>query len=129
MSIETAITAALSAIPALQRGGETAVYQDAFPQPEGGAPVWPAVRFTLTGGTVYEDLCGDGDDNADDVRVQIDVVAETTAERRAIWDAVRAAMKTVVPPAVLQGPPVMSPDMETRTYRAMGDWMIFGSSD
>lgn len=130
MSIETAIIAALGAIPELQlQAGGAAVYQDDFPQPEGKtSPHWPALRFTLAGGTVHEDICGDGDPETDDVRIQLDVVAVTTAERRLIWGKVRQAMKSIDPPAVLQGPPTMSRDSETKTYRAMGDWMIYGSS-
>lgn len=130
MSLEEKITAALSAIPQLLVGGEVAVYQDEFPQPLGGAaPVWPAVRFIIIGGTVYEDICGDGDGDGDDVRAQIDIVCNTTAERAVLVDAVRAAMKTLDPPAVLQGRPAQERDAETKTYRAMGDWMIHGSAD
>ncbi|GGI16444.1 tail completion protein gp17 [Oxalicibacterium faecigallinarum] len=130
MSVEAKITTALSAIDELALpDGEAAVYQDDFPQPEKGEPKWPAVRFTLMPGEVHADISGDGDEDTDDIRVQIDVVSKTPKERRVIWDKVRAAMKKIDPPALLQAPPDMSRDLETKTYRAMGDWVIYGSSE
>lgn len=128
MSIDTDLFARLETIPALAlAGGKFAAYPDTFPQPP-AVPVWPAVRYTISGGTVYGDLCGDGDEETDDVRIQIDAVAETSSARRALWDAVRAAMKGFPTPAVLQGSPVFSYDAETKTYRAMADYIVHGSS-
>jgi hypothetical protein len=129
MTIESDLAACLKTIPALALpGGKFAIYQDVFPQPQ-AKPTWPALRFTIIGGAIYHDLEGAGDEETDDVRVQIDVVAETTAARREIWNAVRAAMKAYPQPAVLQGSPAFSYDGETKTYRAMGDFIIHGSSD
>jgi hypothetical protein len=128
MSIDTVLFARLKLIPQLAlAGGRYAVYPDVFPQPP-AAPVWPALRYTLAGGTIYPDLAGAGDDDGDDVRVQIDAVAETSLARRELWAAVREAMQGLDPPAVLQGPPVFSYDSETKTWRAMGDFIVYGSS-
>lgn len=128
MTIDSQIFDALKVIPELAlSGGKFAIYPDAFPQPPAN-PVWPAVRYTIAGGTIYEDLCGDGDEETDDVRVQIDLVTQKPPDRRLLWSAVRAAMKNLATPAVLQAPPVFTYDAETKTYRAMADWMIQGSS-
>lgn len=127
MTIETDIVDALKTVPDFAlSGGRFSIYPDAFPQ-EPKSPVWPAVRYTIIGGTIDEDLCGAGDEETDDIRVQIDVVATDSSERSRIMRAVRTAM-TLVSCAVLQAPPVNSRDEETKTFRAMADWMIYGSS-
>lgn len=127
MTIETDIVDALKTVPDFALpGGRFSIYPDAFPQAP-KSPVWPAVRYTIVGGSLDEDLCGAGDEETDDVRVQVDVVAVDSSERSRIMRAVRAAMK-LVPYSVLQAPPVNSRDEETKTFRAMADWMIHGSS-
>lgn len=106
---------------------ENRVYPDRFPQPP-AQPTWPSIRFTLIGGAVAADLCGDGTEESDDQRVQIDWVANNDAERAALTPLIRAAMKTIDPPCVMQGTPTETWDAETKTYRASADWIAFGSS-
>lgn len=106
---------------------EGRVYPDHFPQ-EPSIPTWPAIRYTGAGGTVYPDLCGDGDSDEDDARVQIDVVAKTDSERHAILEQVRARMKTMNPPCIVQGPASKTWDGETKTFRGTIDYIIYGSS-
>lgn len=128
MSIETVLFSRLRLIPQLAlAGGRYAVYPDVFPEAP-AMPVWPALRYTLAGGTIYPDLAGSGDEDGDDVRVQIDAVAATSLARRELWNAVRDAMKGLDPPAVLQAPAVFSYDSETKTWRAMGDFILYSSS-
>jgi hypothetical protein len=130
MTLESDIVARLKSIPALAPVSPSkgfAIHADTFRQ-DSKVPVWPAVRYTVVGGTTFPDLCGSGSEDADDVRVQFDVVALTSTERSALWRAVRAAMETFTPPAILQGPATNQYDSETKTYRATGDFVIHGSS-
>lgn len=128
MTMDTVLFARLKLIPQLALvDGRYAVYPDVFPQPP-AVPVWPALRYTLAGGTIYPDLAGAGDEDGDDVRVQIDAVATTSLARRELWAAVRDAMQGLDPPAVLQAPPVLSYDSDTKTWRAMGDFILYSSS-
>ena len=59
--------------------------------PQKPAPTWPAIRYTPVGGTVTPDVCGGGDGTLDDVRVQIDCVAETYIAARNLSNQVRAS--------------------------------------
>jgi len=105
-------------------------YPIVFPQKP--LPVWPAIRFTRVGGTIYPDACGAGDDSTDDQRFQVDIVATTLDE---LTDTVtglvplaRAAMALLTVPTVLQAPPAFEYDPETKTYRAVMDFICYGSS-
>jgi hypothetical protein len=100
---------------------------DKFDQ-ESGAPIVPAIRYTLVGGTTWADLEGDGDASTDDIRIQIDWIAITAEARDALTPLIRAAMKTLSPPCLMDGPPVTRFDAETKTYRATADWISHGSS-
>lgn len=103
------------------------VYADEFPQTP-STPVWPSIRYTGAGGTSYPTICGDGSSDEDDVRVQIDIVTTTSAERTTLTESVRTAMKTLTPPAILQGPPQTTFDSATKTFRCTIDFVIYGSS-
>lgn len=103
------------------------VHPDTFPQ-EPAVPTWPAIRYTGAGGSVYPTICGDSEPGEDDQRVQIDIVSKTATEREALTDQVRAAMKLVLPPAILQGPPDTTFDAETKTFRCTIDYIFYGSS-
>lgn len=103
------------------------VYPDTFPQVS-GVPYAPAIRYTLAGGTTWQDLCGDGEAETDDVRLQLDWIGRTADERETLTPLIRAAMKTLDPPCVMDGPVVTSFDSETKVYRAMAFWTSQGSS-
>jgi hypothetical protein len=102
-------------------------YPDRFPQVT--TPIWPAIRVTFVGGNVNEDLEGDGDENSDDPRIQIDWVAATQSERDALTPQVRAAMKAITdPPLRMQGTPMYQFDAETKTFRGTADWVAHPST-
>ncbi len=78
----------------------------------------PAIRFTLTGGDVFPDLCGVivADSNP---RYQFDVVHRTAAERDALVTQVHGALAAFVdPPCILEGLPFDQRDPETKLYRS-----------
>ncbi len=96
--------------------------------PQSPLPTWPAIRYTPVGGTVYPDACGGGDGTADDVRVQIDAVAETYVAARDLNQAIRAALMAFSPPAVPEGPPIFDYDPDLKVHRAIQDWTLYPSS-
>lgn len=120
MSAESEITAALRAIPDFAlAGGRFAVHQDVFPQPP-AVPAWPAVRFNRVSGATYLDVCGDGGEDTDDIRFQVDVVVSTTADaRNDLMRRVRAALAEAR--FYAQGPSTNDWDAETKTFRATID--------
>ena len=121
MSLKTNIFDALRALVNDQ------VLPDKFDQ-EANAPIVPAIRYTLVGGTTWQDLEGDGDASTDDIRIQIDWIARTAEDRDALTPLIRTAMKTLSPPCLIDGPPITTFDAETKTYRATADWISHGSS-
>jgi hypothetical protein len=104
------------------------VYPVVFPQPVSGLPVWPAIRYVTVSSVPIEDLCGDGDDQTAEVRVQLDVVATTYAAMRALRLQVMEKMRTFDTPARLA---LSSEDYdeETKTHRGILDYDLHGSSD
>lgn len=105
------------------------VYPVVFPQPvTGQPPVWPAIRYTIISSVPVEDLCGDGDDQTADVRVQLDVVAGTYAAMRALRLQVMEKMRVFDTPARL-ALSVDEYDVETKTHRGILDYDVHGSSD
>lgn len=120
MSLKTDIFDALKALV------NNRVTPDTFPQE--ATPTVPAIRYTMVGGTTWADLEGDGDASTDDIRIQLDWIARTADERDALTPLIRAAMKTLSPPCLMQGPPMNTFDAPTKVYRATADWMSEGSS-
>jgi hypothetical protein len=104
------------------------VYPNVFPQPLSGTYVWPAIRYSLVSSVPIEDLCGDGDDQTAEVRVQIDVVATTYSAMRALRLQVLGKMVSFPTPARLDLS-MDDYDDETKTHRAILQYMISGSSD
>ncbi len=102
------------------------VYPVTFPQSP--LPTWPAIRYTPVGGEVHPDVCGSGDGAEDDVRVQIDAVAETFAAAVSLNTAIRAAMMAFTPKAVADGPPLYEFDPELKVHRAIQDFTLYPSS-
>jgi hypothetical protein len=96
--------------------------------PQSPLPTWPAIRYTPVGGTVHPDVCGSGDGAEDDVRVQIDCVAETFAAAVSLNTAIRAAMMAFTPKAVADGPPLYEFDPELKVHRAIQDFTLYPSS-
>ena len=112
----------------------TRIYEGTFPQPP-AVPIWPAARYTFAGNTPYPALCGDSDIDADDVRVQVDLVVETSqADLHVLRQAVIAAMSTmVVQPGESPLPSTRETDLyeyngETKTHRFILDFLLYPSS-
>lgn len=110
------------------------IYEGTFPQPP-AVPIWPAARYTFVGNTPYAALCGDSDIDADDVRVQIDLVVQTSqADLHTLRRAVIAAMSAmVVQPGESPLPSARETDLyefdaETKTHRFIIDFVLFPSS-
>jgi hypothetical protein len=101
------------------------VYPVTFPQQP--LPVWPAIRYTPTGGAVQQTSCGDAMDG--DVSIQIDVVALKFSEVENLSDLVRSAMNDFSEPAVLDREPSFDFDAETKTHRVIMSYTIAGSSN
>lgn len=89
-------------------------------------PIWPAARYTIVSAVPSASVCGDSGDVADYL-VQIDVVAATYDEGVAKAAAVRAAMATFEPVAVMQTF-IEQSDPETATWRTVLDYSIGYSS-
>jgi hypothetical protein len=102
-------------------------YPDTFPQ-EPAIPVWPAIRYTQIGGTIDEDVCGSGTAETDNSEFQIDIVAATATARATLRDQVRTAMLGLSIPNALTLAPIHEFDAETKTYRCIMRFVIYGSS-
>lgn len=126
MSLENDIRDGLTVIPSLARGGKYAIYPTVFPQI--ATPVWPAVRYTFVSVVPNSDICGDGDDNTSDQRVQFDLVASTYDGMRSLRLDVMAVFAMFYPPAQLELTQDEY-DSETKTHRATLDYVFHGSSD
>lgn len=123
MTIDTVVRAALKTLC------EGRVYPTTFIQKDSGLPQFPAIRYTVIGGESYEDICGTDDGSTDDPRVQIDVVANSHAERKTVVAEVLAAMMDLDPPCARDGTPRDVYDEPTRTYRAVIDFVFSPSSE
>lgn len=120
MSLQTSIFDALKGLVANR------VTPDKFEQED--QPTVSAIRYTFIGGENFAALCGDDDPDTDDVHVQIDWIARTGDGRDALTPLIRAALKAIDPPLVLDGAVINSFDAETKVYRGMGIWVYRPSS-
>lgn len=103
-------------------------YPSMFPQPASETlPQWPAIRFSIVSGVNTPDICGTDDVDTDDTRVQIDCVSLTFGGMLTLRDQVIAAMMGLSPPAVRDGL-FQTFDEETKTHRAVLDYLFCGSS-
>lgn len=129
MSLENDLFTVLSSIPEMARSGPQAyaVSPVIFPQPAKYNPLWPAIRYTFVSGVPITDICGDGGDDSEDVRVQLDIVALTRSEVRTIRLKVRDLMQEFYPPATLDLE-FDEYDIDTATYRWVMDYLIAPSS-
>lgn len=129
MSLENYLFTALTAVPEVARTGPSAyaVHPVIFPQPVRYNPQWPAIRYTCISSVPVVDICGDGNDDTADTRVQIDVVAETYVEARLIRGEVMNIMATFNPPAIL-ALDFDTYDEETSTFRCVLHYEVQPSS-
>lgn len=104
-------------------------YPNTFNQKDGGLPRWPAGRYTVIDSVASPTVCGTDDESTDDTRVQIDVVASTLAECKDLVTSVIAALAMSDPPCVRDSGPNYLFDKETRTHRAVIDFVFHPSSE
>jgi len=97
-----------------------------FPQPP-AVPTWPAILYNIVSSTPIVDLCGDGDDDTAEHRIQLDVVALTFTQARSLRLQVKSAMAVFSPPAILQFT-ASEYDPDTKTYRELMQYITHGSS-
>lgn len=127
MSLEDDLFQTLAAIPAVNVQAsplEGRAYPSVFPQ----SFTLPAIRYVFVDVVPVTDLCGDGDDDTAVPRIQLDAVANTFKAARALRLSIMAAMRTFVPPAILEISS-MDYDAETKTHRATLDYTFHGSSN
>lgn len=120
MSLETDLYSALKSLVGNR------VSPVIFPQPP-AVPTWPAIRYTVISNVPVTDICGDGDDETSEPRVQLDVVASTFTGARSLRLQVMAVMRTFSPPAILENSS-NEYDAETKTYREIMEYIFYGSS-
>jgi hypothetical protein len=101
------------------------IYPNTIPQPESGTPEYPAIRYINVATEIDADICGDG--NADNVRIQLDIIDNTYAGAMMIRDLTRTAMKSHVSPALLEDS-ASDYDADTKTHRIRMDYVIYLSS-
>lgn len=99
-------------------------YPDTFMQPDGNLPVWPAIRYTVTGGDTFGTICGTSDGDEDTPSIQVDLVCATQASRETLTASVRTAMAAMATPTSLENTPTNEYDSETKTYRVRFDYLI-----
>ena len=104
-------------------------YPTTFVQKDGGMPRWPAGRYTIIDAVPSPTVCGTDDETTDDVRVQIDVVADTLAECMSLTADVIDALSATEPPCVRDSGPRYLFDEPTRTHRAVMDFIFYPSSE
>jgi Protein of unknown function (DUF3168) len=123
MSIAEELYAALGPLVAGQ------CYRTIFPQEDGRTVRHPAIRFTLISADPLHDICGDGGQATDDVRVQIDIVAISHAALDPIVAGAVAALKTTATPNRREPGSFETFDVETRLLRRTLDVTFYQSSD
>lgn len=117
MSVDADIFTALKSLVANR------VYPVDFPQSE-SLMTWPAIRYSFVSIVPPASVCGDVGDTMSDIRVQIDVVATSADAMRSLRTSVLTAMQSFTPSAVNENS-VEVFDAETKTYRAILDFMIY----
>jgi hypothetical protein len=106
------------------------VFPNTFPQTDTGQlnVKWPAIRYQFVSDGVTPDLCGTPNDELDDARVQLDIVAAGYGTMKELKRNVIAAMAGLSPPALRQSGGFETFDEETKTHRAVMDYVVYPSS-
>ncbi len=102
-------------------------YPDTFLQKDGGLPQWPAGRYVVISAINESDIGGTDLRDTDNTIVQIDVAANTYAERESLVNQVIAAMQNLDPPCTRENV-INEFEGETRTYRALLEYTFYASS-
>jgi hypothetical protein len=104
------------------------VYPNTFVQPNGSLPVFPAIRYQIISNEVTPDICGDGLENEQNPRVQLDLACFTGAEVITLRENVRAAMKNFPDSPALLEDSGSDYDADTKTHRVRMDYVIYQST-
>lgn len=96
-----------------------------FPQ-EPLTPTWPAIRYTVISRDADIDIEGTDDGEADDIRVQLDLVAKSYEAARSLRNDVVARLIDLTPPCARVGE-FETYDVETKTHRVVID-VLFAPS-
>lgn len=99
--------------------------------PQEPLPIWPAIRYSPRGGPISADVCNGGEDDTDDIFVQVDYVAETYEEADDLARRGRAALQAIDAPGLNVSATAAAEvvfDAETRTFVATQDFLFSGSS-
>lgn len=100
------------------------VYPMTFVQPSSGQlPTWPAIRYEFISEVRPIAICGHGDEDTEDIRVQIDIVDRTVVAMRALRNEVIATMRSYPIPNTMQDSG-QEYDSVTKTYRTRIDYLI-----
>lgn len=102
-------------------------YPNKFPQ-ETGAPTWPAIRGTVVSRDNAIDQCGAGEEHEEDIRLQLDICADTYNEADALFKAVSLALAAADPAWIRQPGGFETPDLEAKVHRFSRDWVLYQSS-
>lgn len=103
------------------------VFAGTFPQPFLSSPEWPAIRYQFVSARRNGDLCG-SDQETDDQRFQVDVVAVNYQHARALKEQVSLALAVLLPPPIEENERNLY-DGETHTHRCAVDFLFYPSSD
>lgn len=123
MAIPEILTAYLTGLV----GGR--IYPSRFPQPQDNqAPIWPAIRYTMISDIPGSSLCGN-DYGIDDVRVRLDLVAQTYLDMRQLKVDVTNALDVTDPPSLRQAGGFEVFDADTKTHRASLEYVFYPSSE
>ena len=125
MTYETELFGALSPLCASTTNGP-AYYVNVFPQ-KGEPSPWPAIRTTLVSGIPEAAICGNGNDDETDFRIQIDGITSNAKLRTALRLAIQAAMSSLATPCLCDNFED-SYDVESRGYRTRLDYLLLPSS-
>lgn len=112
-------------------------YPNTFPQTDGATFTgWPAARYLIVDEVSPEDICGTGNGDQDDVRVQIDICAETYDEMRSLRQQVvdRAELgltvaTTETPCPARRESSFITYDDDAKVHRAVLDFVLSPSSN
>jgi hypothetical protein len=115
---------------------EGRLYPSTFIQVDGTYPLWPAGRYSIIDAVPPEDICGTGNGDEDDVRVQIDICAEAFDDMRALTQQVidRAELGLTVATTEVACPArrqslFVDYDSDAKVHRAVIDFILSPSSN
>jgi hypothetical protein len=120
MSLETIIYNALKTLVSNR------VYASTFPQ-QPATPITPAILFTFISDEVTQDVCGSGDEETANTRIQIDVYSTTFDSARTLRAQVIDAVALITPPTRWEGG-FSSYEPDLKLHRCSLDFIHYPSS-